>query len=562
MSQTSLIMAIPDVVLVVRRDGRVLDSLGGRTFSVDLGPDQWEGCTVEELLPREVAECIRAALPRVLRTRQPINEVAATGDGQFELRISAHGRERALVVVRDLEETNRTPAQVLEAVSTTGETLTRDTFLHLLNDSVNTSRMSERPLALLSVGIRAYVDLSDNLDCDAESLLGEQMNDRIDTVLEQFKPDHGSMVSCRLGVDRFAVLAASIMNGEASMAIGQQLSDALMQPFDLPGGQLQLVPMIGIAISPQDGSNGEHLLKNAITAMEDAAVLDRTGIERYTDTRRLRTERRQDLVEELRWAISEEQFALHYQPVFELNNAVPTAIEAFLRWNHPLRGMLSAGDFLPLAEATGQIQRISEWVVERACQDLAEIRERRDITLSVSVNLSRHYFSRLDLVENLVQIFTRNDFDPAWLQLDITERMLMRPDQVGPVLANLKKLGIGLQVDDFGSGYTSLKQLRRFPLDALKIDGDFIGGIGKSNDDEAVCRSVIALAHAYGMRCIAEAVETSEQVKFLRAAGCDDIQGNLFGNEMALNSLLIFLEQFQHGRSFGRPADDAEVAPG
>jgi len=225
-----------------------------------------------------------------------------------------------------------------------------------------------------------------------------------------------------------------------------------------------------------------------------------------------------------------------------------------------LRGVLNAAEFVPLAEATGQIQKISEWALAQACRDLMSIRASSSMTLSVSVNLSRHYFSRLDLLDSLNRVFEETCFDPAWLQLDITERMLMRPEQVGPVLGALKKLGIGLQVDDFGSGYTSLKQMRRFPLDALKIDGDFIGGIGRSPDDEAVCRSVIALAHAYGMRCIAEAVETSTQVRFLRDAGCDDIQGSLFSREMPLDALEVFLEQFHQGRNFEGAAEDTDIA--
>ncbi|MEL7024199.1 MAG: EAL domain-containing protein [Pseudomonadota bacterium] len=552
-------MALPDIVLVVRRDGRILDSLGGRMFSIDLGPESWEGKAVGDLFSPAVSDALINQLPRVLRTRQPLVELVSDDASDFELRLSPHGRERVLCVVRDLSGEQQTPAQLLEAASNTGESVNRETFMHLLNDAVNTARMSERPLALMTVGIRSYVELSDNLDVEAEKQLGQQMSVRIDEVVAECTETMGAMISTQLGVDQFAVLASTISDGEQSMQVGRQIAEALSQPYELSTGQLTLRPMVGIAIAPQDGGSGEHLLRNAMTAMEESAALDRSGIERYTDTRRLRSERRQDLVEELRWAIAENQLVIHYQPVFQLRDAVPVSIEAYLRWSHPLRGMLPAGEFVPLAEATGQIQRISEWVVRQACADLATLRDSTGAGLAVSVNLSRHYFSRLDLIENLTSIFEETGFDPAWLQLDITERMLMRAEQVGPVLNQLKKLGIGLQVDDFGSGYTSLKQMRRFPLDALKIDGDFIDGIGRSPDDEAVCRSVIALAHAYGMRCIAEAVETSDQVKFLRAAGCDDVQGNLFSGAMSLDSLTLFLEQFQQGRSFSTQDADTDI---
>ncbi|MEL7311333.1 MAG: EAL domain-containing protein [Pseudomonadota bacterium] len=562
MPRDSLIMALPDIVLVVRRDGRILDSLGGRMFSIDLGPENWEGKSVDDLLSKTVANSLTAQLPRVLRTRQPVIEVVSDGGDDYELRLSPHGRERVLCVVRDLSGEQQTPAQLLESASSTGESVNRETFMHLLNDAVNTARMSERPLALMTIGIRSYVELSDNLDVESEKLLGQLMSVRIDDVLAECTETMGAMISTQLSVDQFAVLAATISDGEQSMQVGRQIAEALSQPYELGTGKLTLRPMVGIAVAPQDGGSGEHLMRNAMTAMEESAALDRSGIERYTDTRRLRSERRQDLVEELRWAISENQLVIHYQPVFQLRDAVPVSVEAYLRWNHPLRGMLPAGEFVPLAEATGQIQRISEWVLHQACTDLAKIRETVGTGLAVSVNLSRHYFSRLDLIENLVGIFEATGFEPAWLQLDITERMLMRAEQVGPILNQLKKLGIGLQVDDFGSGYTSLKQMRRFPLDALKIDGDFIDGIGRSSDDEAVCRSVIALAHAYGMRCIAEAVETSAQVKFLREAGCDDVQGNLFSGAMPMDGLNLFLDQFQQGRSFGSPDAETEIVAG
>ena len=553
-------MALPDVVLVVRRDGEVLDSLGGRTFSLDLEPDGVIGQQLEQVLPDACAATLRASMGRVLRTREPQTLVTTADGHDYELRVSAHGRERVLAVVRDLSTDSPTPNGLLQQAGDDGVSVGREAFLHQLGDAVNAAKLSERSLALFAIGIREFARLRATLDPDAEARLGNELTQRLySTVASCAETDH--LAVTRLGADRFAVLAPGISNGEDALELGNRFTVALERAFDVAGVEVSVAPVVGVAIGPQDGTSGEHLLRNAITAMEDCITLDRSGIERYTDTRKFRTERRQDLTEELRWAISEQQLVLHYQPVFELGSATPVAVEAYLRWHHPLRGLLTAAEFLAVAEATGQIQRLSEWVLQTACTDLARLREDTGAALAVSVNLSRHYFSRTDLLAHLQQVFDDTGFDPAWLQLDITERMLMRAEQVGPVLAQLKRLGIGLQVDDFGSGFTSLKQFRRFPLDALKIDGDFIGGIGRSADDEAVCRSVIDLAHAYGMRCIAEAVETSTQVRFLRAAGCDDVQGNLFGTEMDFDALAVFLEQFRQGRSFNGEAATVERLP-
>ncbi len=182
--------------------------------------------------------------------------------------------------------------------------------------------------------------------------------------------------------------------------------------------------------------------------------------------------------------------------------------------------------------------------LREACTDIGQVRESSGLPLSVTVNLSPDWITREALIEHLRALFEELEFEPAQLQLDLTERMLMRSANAGPLVAHLKAMQIGIQIDDFGCGYTSLSELRRLPLDALKIGGAFTNKIGVAGEDEALCRSVIGLAHAYGMRCIAEAVERPEQVEFLRTAGCDEVQGALFGEPLLRDDLIVFLEQF------------------
>ncbi len=556
MAQTSLIMALPDPILVIRRDGRVMDSLGGRTFTMDLVPDAIVGESIEDCLPHGMAALLKQMLTRVLRTREPETEVMHDSGHRFELRVSAHGRDRVLLVLRDISDAGADgdkASRLIHEDIVTG-LAERQVFLRGLDDAISAARLSERPLMLLCLALREFDDLRSALDTGRLESVQRVAAQRMLSLVGEHKNMHRlaeneAPAVARIGDGEFAMLFEPDGDSALLDEIATLLKTPFSQPLSVSGEQIDVTPQMGIAVYPRDGASGQHLLRNALSAMHEASKLERSGIERYTDTLRLRSARQSDISEELRWAIAEQQFRLHYQPVFDLDSATPVAIEAFLRWQHPLRGLISAADFLPLVEATGQIGPISEWVLSRACRDLMHVRDASGAKISVSVNLSRHYFSRPDLVSDLTAIFGQLNFDACLLQLDITERMLMRADHAGPLLAQLKGLGVGLQIDDFGSGFTSLKQLKRYPLDALKIAGDFTAGIANADDDEAVCRSVIAMAHAYGMRCIAEAVEHPAQVAFLRDAGCDEVQGDLFGAALALDDIIVFLQQFQDGIS-------------
>ncbi|MEL6868844.1 MAG: GGDEF domain-containing phosphodiesterase [Pseudomonadota bacterium] len=567
MSRTSVIKALPDIVLVVRRDGMVLDSLGGRTFTLDLAPDNMIGRRVEDVLPEPVARTLAQVTGRVLRSREAVTRDVQSDDERYEIRVSVHGRERVLAVLRDLStQDGSATGRLLQPDRLVERLAGREKFVRALDAAVDEAKLAERMVAVICIALDDFDSGTASLDHNTVDELLRQAGERLCGVMAQsdavpmLPGRRKTFAATRLERDQFCVMLTKIADAEQAEAFAESLGDALLPEYFASGQTLRIQPAIGLALFPQDGGNAEHVLGSAMSAMANADNLSRSGVERYSDSRRIVSERHQDLAEELRWAIDEHQLRLHYQPVFELSSANPIAIEAFLRWDHPLRGLITPQHFLPLAEGTGQIQRISEWVLRQACTDLKALRDQTDTSLAVSVNFSRHYFSRPDLVEHMQEIFAECDFDPCWLQLDITERMLMRTEYAGPLLARLKTLGIGLQIDDFGSGFSSLKRLRKLPLDALKIDGDFIAGIGRNDDDEMLCRAVISLAHAYGMRCVAEAVESREQVKFLRACGCDDIQGNLFGAEMPLDLVAIFLEQFQHGRSINAHDETDVVA--
>ncbi|MEL6198750.1 MAG: GGDEF domain-containing phosphodiesterase [Pseudomonadota bacterium] len=556
MAKTSLIMALPDPILVVRRDGLIVDSIGGKTFTMDLEPDAIVGETIEDALPKSFADRLKFLIPRVLRGRDAANDTVHEAGRRFELRVSVHGRERVLVVLRELGGGNAsvegTAAYIDEDIVT--GLIERQRALALLDDSITGAKLAERPLTIFCCGIRNYED------CCAG--FGQAMADAMQRVAAQRlqRACEVSLDDTLLRVDGRPLLTR-VSDGSYLFALRESdsqdlvervtavLRAAFAEPLSLADTLVEVRLNIGCASLPRDGETAGDLLRDAMAAMREAGRLDRTMISRFGDAANSRAMGAEDLGTELRWALDKGQFELHYQPVFNLSDATPVAIEAFLRWQHPLRGVIPAADFMPYASAAGIASDIDDWVLRTACTDVNAVREANDLPLAVTVNLSSDWITRDALIENLRALFDEIEFEPARLQLDLTERMLMRSANAGPLIAHLKAMQVGIQIDDFGCGYTSLSELRRLPLDALKIGGSFTNRIGAATEDEALCRSVIALAHAYGMRCIAEAVERQDQVQFLREAGCDEVQGVLFGEPMVFDELLVFLQQFTLGMS-------------
>lgn len=561
-------MALPDTVLVVHRNATVLDTLGGRTFSLDLPPDDVVGANIDNVLPAPLAGMMRRLIPRVLKTREPVTERIHDDALHVELRLSAHGRDRVLAVLRDIADRRDPQASVTgwhREDALTG-LLARTVFIQGLDVAVNKAKLTEHPLTMLALSFGELESLAHAIERRDWLALQRAAAERLATCLTasedvlKLADDPDQLMLTNLSDGKFAaILAMGARHGDL-IRVAETITDAFKAPVLMEEQGYQLSCHFGAASFPQDGMTAQHLLRNALVALDESTQNDAGVVERYADTVRLRASRTVDLGDELKWAVENDQLTLQYQPVFNLAEATPVSLEAYVRWRHPLRGVLTPNQFLPVAETTGSIQQISDWVLRTACRDALLVNRAHDNSLAISINLSRHYFSRPDLVAHIGRLLDESGFDPRRLQLDVTERMLMRPDHAGPLLTELKRMGVGLQIDDFGSGYSSLKQLKKFPLDALKIDGDFIAGVGTSGDAEAVCRSVIDLAHAYGMRCIAEAVETTDQVRFLRAAGCDEVQGNLFGAALSLDEMLLFLEQFAHSRSFSASTDDTAVA--
>jgi diguanylate cyclase (GGDEF)-like protein/PAS domain S-box-containing protein len=352
----------------------------------------------------------------------------------------------------------------------------------------------------------------------------------------------------RIGGDEF-VLVLQYPDGEPAVAQHlQRILTRLAQPFQIEGREVYVTCSIGVSLYPQDGKDSEELLRNADAAMYRAKEQGKNNFQFFTAELNARVNERLELSTELRRALERDELMLYYQPQVDLTSGAVVGTEALLRWHHPVRGMVPPGKFVPVAEETGLINAIGEWVLRTACAQNRAWRDAGFPPITVAVNLSARQFRQAELAETLEGIIQGYSVEPSSVELELTESVIMHnPDEAAAALRRLKGMGMRLAIDDFGTGYSSLSYLKRFPIDKLKIDASFVRDIPDSSDSAAIARGVISLGHSLGLRVIAEGVETREQAEFLQKHQCDEAQGYYFGRPMPAEEFSGWLRE---GRSF------------
>jgi diguanylate cyclase (GGDEF)-like protein len=342
-----------------------------------------------------------------------------------------------------------------------------------------------------------------------------------------------SDVVARLGGDEFAVVLPDVCSQADAAVIAAKLIDALARPFELLGQQIFVSASIGIASYPADGANADGLLKSADIAMYSAKNNGRNNYQFYDARMNEQAAQRMLLESQLRGALDRNEFVLDYQPKAELADWTLCGFEALLRWRHPERGLVPPLEFIPILEDTGQILQVGEWVIGEVCRQLRAWQRAGRQVIPIAINLSARQLQQRDLAARIAKIVDAAGVDPCLLEFELTESMLMTdPEAAVATLTALKARGMRLSVDDFGTGYSSLAYLKRFPLDALKIDRTFVRDLAHDADDAAITKAVIRLAHSLSLRVVAEGVETIEQVRMLEDYGCDQVQGYYVGRPM------------------------------
>jgi diguanylate cyclase (GGDEF)-like protein/PAS domain S-box-containing protein len=349
----------------------------------------------------------------------------------------------------------------------------------------------------------------------------------------------------RIGGDEFTVLLEDVTSAGDGALVAERITEALRAPFRIDGQEIFVGASIGIALgAPDQGTTAQGLLRNADIAMYRAKANGRACFEVFKASMRETVRGRLKMEAELRRALERGELRLHYQPKIDLRTGRLVGLEALVRWEHPERGMVPPGSFIPMAEETGLILPIGRWVLETACRQAGLWRADAEIEggLTMAVNLSPRQFRHPRLVEDIGQVLSGTSLEPAGLEVEITEGTAMGDaDATVKTLEHLKALGVRLAIDDFGTGYSSLGYLKRFPIDVLKVDRSFVAGLPGNAGDAAIVRAVVGLTRALGLKAVAEGVETEQQLDELRALGCDQGQGYLFGKPMPADAAVRLL---------------------
>jgi diguanylate cyclase (GGDEF)-like protein len=353
----------------------------------------------------------------------------------------------------------------------------------------------------------------------------------------------GSDTVSRQGGDEFVVLLSELAQPEDAAITARRLLQAVAEAHSIDQHDLHVTTCIGVSIYPDDGFDAETLIKNADTAMYQAKENGRQSYQFFKPAMNVRAVERQSIEENLRRALERNEFALHYQPKISLRTGAITGAEALIRWTHPIRGPVSPAQFIPVAEDCGLILPIGQWVLREACK---QARAWVDAGLplgSMAVNISAMEFRDDSFLESVFAILSETGLDPRSLELELTESVLMkRAESAASVLKSLRARGVQLAVDDFGTGYSSLSYLRKFPIDALKIDQSFVRQITTAPDETTIVTAVISMGRSLKLRVVAEGVETQEELAFLQAHQCDEAQGYFFSRPVVAQQFAKLLE--------------------
>lgn len=362
----------------------------------------------------------------------------------------------------------------------------------------------------------------------------------------------------RQGGDEFAVLLPDLSISDDATRIAQRMLDALVDPFRLDGRELSMTCSIGISLYPRDGCNAELLLKNADIALYRAKDRGRNNYQFYQSGATRLSRERLHLETDLRHAMDRRQLEVYYQPKWDFHAGAITGAEALVRWNHPEQGLLPPVRFIPIAEESGLVLPIGEWILRTAVDEVGNLHQSGFPGLRIAVNLSTRQFRQADLKDQVREALVASGFDPACLELELTEGILMHNNEENmAALRAFKAMGLRIAIDDFGTGYSSLSYLQRFPVDVLKIDRAFVIDLPANTSSAAIVDAIVTLAHGLGLEVVAEGVETLEQLAFLQAHGCDEGQGYYFGKPMPLSDFRLLLDQ-DRARTAAAAAQPAE----
>jgi diguanylate cyclase (GGDEF)-like protein len=447
----------------------------------------------------------------------------------FEARLVGTASGEVLGLVRDISERKRTEEQIRKLAycdSLTGIP-NRQAFLETLEREIERSQREQRKFAILFMDLDSFKRINDTLGHNIGDLLLQIVTERL---RETIRPGDHLCSLARLGGDEFTILLPDIERVDDALAVAHRVKDAMRRPFNLDGHEIFVTASIGISLYPEDGEDCTSLLKFADTAMYHAKNCGKNNAKLYSSSLTMQIMSHVKLEVGLRKALQNNELYLLYQPQVDVPTTRIVGVEALIRWRHPEHGIIPPTEFIPLAEETGLIVPIGEWVLRTACHQARAWQRECEQPVRMAVNLSARQFKDENLAQIVLAVLQDSGLDPSLLELELTEGTLM--DNALATLATLEQLrgiGVFLSIDDFGTGYSSMSYLKRFDVRALKIDKSFISGLPQDSENAAITRAIIAMAHGLKMIVVAEGVETREQLDLLKHYGCDMAQGYLLG---------------------------------
>ena len=438
----------------------------------------------------------------------------------------------------------------------------RQFFKRLLNKTIVSSKRHQRQFALLDINLDKFMRINTNLGHDvgdkvliaASQRLNELIRDLDEFVCNQDKQPFETGMLAHLGGDDLIILLNDIENADNAAVVARRIQDIFEEPFEILGNEVHLTTSIGIGIFPDDSNDAEDLLKKTSIALHNAKETGRNCYRFYTEAMNAQSFQRLSLELSLRKALEQEQFVLYYQPKVSLIDNQITGAEALIRWHHPDMGLVSPADFIPLAESTGLVVPMTDWIIAESCRQLSSWSKRGLELPSIAINISPASLLDKNINEHVFKHLRLASVEATRLDFEITESVLMENiDVILPILHEFKDIGASISIDDFGTGYSSLSYLKRLPLSKLKIDQSFIRDIMHDKDDSIIVKALISLAHNMGLSVIAEGVEDSDQLEYLREQGCDVGQGYYYSRPLVADEFYDWATEYEMKLSTLKP---------
>jgi diguanylate cyclase (GGDEF)-like protein/PAS domain S-box-containing protein len=539
-----------DLISVLAADGAILYQSLALKNLLGYDPAETIGRNVFELVHRDDVEAARNAFVRIIETRhfrEPLEFRIRHRDGQWRTFESLgtncvdnpHIRG---VVFNSRDVTDRKAIQQRIQHLAYHDNLTGLPNRGLLQDrlahSIARAERSGRKVAVLFIDLDNFKNINDTLGHDVGDELLRQVSRRLSECVRA-----GDTIA-RQGGDEFIVLLDNLEDGRGSSVVAQKILNSLRASFPLGGTEQHVSGSVGIAVYPEDGRDAQTLMKNADTAMFHGKGIGKNTYQYFTAQMNIAVKRRMTLESALRRAVMQKDFVLHYQPEVDLDTGKIVAVESLVRWKTEDSGTVMPGDFIPLAEETGLISEIGEWVLREACRQNKEWQDRGLAPRRMAVNLSARQFADKAFLDTVVRVLEDTKLDPKWLELEITESQVMRQTEgMILLLSRLSEMGVHMAIDDFGTGYSSLSYLKRLPIQKLKIDQSFIRDITVDPNDAAIVVAIINMARSLDLETIAEGVETAGQLALLREKGCRTGQGFYFSAPVSADSVYLLLRQ-------------------